>query len=89
VNDQVLTLAEAAKEIKLSEKTLYRRAQKGEGPFFKPAGRWRCYRSELHAWFRSSGTRRPSPPSDPMPRPRRRGSVLDKVVELDERRKAG
>jgi excisionase family DNA binding protein len=89
MNDDVLTLAEAAKEVKVSEDALKRRARAGEGPFYKVCGRWRTYRGELHAWVRSQ---RPSVPQrnpedrDPMPRPRKRGSVAEKVIELRARR---
>lgn len=89
MTDDVLTLSEAADEIKISEDALKRRARAGEGPFYKVCGRWRTYRSELHAWVRSQ---RPSAPQrspedcDPMPRPRKRGSVAEKVVELRARR---
>ena len=52
---QILTLAEAVEIVPLSEKTLRRVAQRGEGPFLKLAGRWMVYEDDLHRWVRSHG----------------------------------
>lgn len=89
-DSSVLTLAEAAKEVRLSEKTLYRKAQNDEGPFFKVVGRWRCYRSELHAWMRSytpTSRRRDAMDFHTTPSPRKRQrSVLEEVEEFEKRK---
>lgn len=80
--DRVLTLAEAAAVVPLSAKTLYRVAQRGEGPFRKVEGRWLVYETELHDWVRSHrgqpAARRPAKRS----RSRRRGgSMRSRVLE--------
>jgi excisionase family DNA binding protein len=49
----LLSLAEAASVVPLSEKTLYRVAQEGRGPFLKVEGRWIVYEDELHEWVQS------------------------------------
>jgi excisionase family DNA binding protein len=91
VEERILSIEEAAAIVKLSERQLYRVAREGGGPFRKLQNRWRCYESELHAWFRSHEPReRDSASRDPMPHPsraRRGGSFRAQVYELDARRK--
>jgi excisionase family DNA binding protein len=91
MTDDVLTLKEAAEEVKLSEKTLRRVATRGDGPFLKVENRWRVYRLELHAWMRTHRPARRADPCDldPMPLPRSTRSSLEaKVVELEAKRRA-
>ena len=45
-----LTLREVAELLKLSEKTVYRLAQRGELPAFKVGGSWRFIRSDIDDW---------------------------------------
>lgn len=56
-SEHLLTLVEAAAVVPLSAKTLYRVAQRGEGPFHKVEGRWMVYENELHEWVRSHHAR--------------------------------
>jgi excisionase family DNA binding protein len=89
VRERILSIEEAAEILKLSARQLYRVAREGRGPFRKIEGRWRCYESELHDWFRSHKPRERATAAtvDAMPLPRRRGSSFrDKVVSLDARR---
>lgn len=93
MSDQILNLAQAAKIVPLSAKTLRReaveRTRRGEGPFIQIRGRWMVYESELHDWVRSHKPRQRAsgPALDPMPPPRRRGSTFrEKIVQLDARR---
>lgn len=83
--DRVLTLAEAAEVVPLSAKTLYRVAQRGEGPFRKVEGRWLVYETELHDWVRSycrqPAERRPAKRS---PSRRRGGSMRSRVLAAAE-----
>lgn len=82
---ELLTLAEATNVVPLSKTTLYRVAERGDGPFLKVEGRWMVYVDELHAWVRSHGVRRQRP--DEMPRARR-SSFRQKVIDLESRRSA-
>lgn len=63
---RILSIAEAAQIVPLSEATLYRLAAKGEAPFTKRAGKWMAFESDLYEWVRA-GDRGSS--KDPMPRP--------------------
>lgn len=51
-DDEVLTLAEAAKVARVSTRTLYRVARAGEGPFYKVGAQWRVDASALNDWMR-------------------------------------
>jgi Helix-turn-helix domain len=91
VSDSILTLAQAADVVPLSEKTLRREARKGDGPFLKVANRWMVYEAELHAWVRTHKPRqrRNGDDLDPMPPPRRLGgggSLRDEVADYRARR---
>ena len=48
--EHYLTVPEVAELLKLSPKTVYRLAQKGELPGFKAGGSWRFRRRDLDAW---------------------------------------
>ena len=47
-----MTLREVAELLKLSEKTVYRLAQRKEIPAFKVGGSWRFMRSDIDNWAR-------------------------------------
>ena len=47
MSDEILTLKEVAKYLKLAEKTAYRLAAEGKLPGFKVGGSWRFRRDEL------------------------------------------
>lgn len=47
---EILTLDEVANYLKVSTRTVYRLAQKGEIPAFKLGGTWRFRRTELDSW---------------------------------------
>lgn len=49
--DEILTLPEVAKLLKVAEKTVYSMAQKGQLPAFKVGGQWRFKRVDLDAWI--------------------------------------
>jgi excisionase family DNA binding protein len=49
--DEILTLPEVAKLLKVAEKTVYTMAQKGELPAFKVRGQWRFKRTDLDQWI--------------------------------------
>jgi excisionase family DNA binding protein len=83
---RVLSLADAAKVVPLSQKTLYRVAQSGRGPFRKVERRWMVYADDLHEWVRSHPTGEP-PGASPLARkrPRRRGAGMRaRVLEAAE-----
>lgn len=50
--DEYMTLREVAELLKLSEKTVYRLAQRKEIPAFKVGGSWRFMRSDIDNWAR-------------------------------------
>jgi len=52
MTDEILTLKEVAKYLKLAEKTAYRLAADGKLPGFKVGGSWRFKQSEIEAWIK-------------------------------------
>jgi len=53
MNDDVLTVNEVAKYLKVNERTIYRLAASSGLPAFKVGNSWRFKRSELEAWIKS------------------------------------
>lgn len=51
MTDEILTLPEVAKLLKVTDKTVYTLAQKGVLPGFKVGGQWRFKRVDLDAWI--------------------------------------
>ena len=49
--DEILTLPEVAKLLKVAEKTIYAMAQRGGLPAFKVGGQWRFKRDDLDKWI--------------------------------------
>ncbi len=47
MTDEILTLKEVAKYLKLAEKTAYRLASEGKLPGFKVGGSWRFRKDEV------------------------------------------
>lgn len=56
--DEILTLKEVAKYLKLTEKTAYRLASEGKLPGFKVGGSWRFKESDLQEWIDENKTNR-------------------------------
>ena len=52
VDDEIFTVKEAAKHLKLAEKTPYRLASEGRLPGFKVSGSRRFRKSEVDAWIK-------------------------------------
>ena len=77
---KVLTIAEAAEVLPLSEKTLYRLALRGESPFRKLGGRWMAVEDDLIEWVRSGSIRTRLADGDPMPESK--GSGQPSMMEL-------
>ena len=48
--EEYMTVSQFADLLKLSAKTVYRLAQKGEIPCFKVGGSWRFRRRDIDAW---------------------------------------
>ncbi len=48
--EEYLTVPEVAELLKLSAKSVYRLAQKGDLPGFKAGGTWRFRRRDIDAW---------------------------------------
>ena len=51
MNDEILTISEVAKLLKLNEKTAYRLVSQSEIPGFKVGGSWRFRADELRRWM--------------------------------------
>ncbi len=51
MTDEILTLKEVAKYLKLVEKTAYRLAAEGKLPGFKVGGSWRFKREDVERWI--------------------------------------
>ena len=51
MEDEILTLPEVARLLKVADKTVYTMAQKGEVPAFKVRGQWRFKNSDLNHWI--------------------------------------
>lgn len=49
--EEILTVADMAKLLKVTEKTIYTMAQGSEIPCFKVRGQWRFRRLELDEWI--------------------------------------
>ena len=51
MTDEILTLKEVAKYLKLAEKTAYRLAAEGKLPGFKVGGSWRFKKEDIEVWI--------------------------------------
>lgn len=49
--DEILTLPEVARLLKVAEKTVYTMAQRSEIPAFKVRGQWRFKRVDIDSWI--------------------------------------
>src|SRR5574344_2923862 len=63
VEDDILTIEEVAKYLRVSERTVYAWAQKGEIPSGKIGTVWRFKKSEIEKWVndRLSSSSKPAP----------------------------
>lgn len=52
VENEVLTLDEVAKYLRVSKKTAYKMARAGQMPAFKAGNHWRVRRAELEEWIK-------------------------------------
>jgi len=50
-SDEILTLKEVARLLKVAEKTVYSMAQSGGFPAFKVRGQWRFRRDDINHWI--------------------------------------
>ena len=55
-SEGVLTLAEVAAYLKLTERTIYRLASAKKIPAFKVGGVWRFSLQEIERWIRNQGS---------------------------------
>ena len=62
--DEILTLKEVAKLLKVAEKTVYTMAQQKEMPSFKVRGQWRFRRNDIDRWIEMQTARPISEGSD-------------------------
>ena len=51
MTDEILTLKEVAKYLKLADKTAYCFAAEGKLPGFKVGGSWRFRKTDVQAWI--------------------------------------
>lgn len=69
IDDDTLTLAEAARLAKMHPSTLKAKARSGEAPGYKPGRAWVFFDSEFRQWIRGQH-----------PRDDRRGASIDVAV---------
>lgn len=60
MTDEILTVPEVAKLLKVADKTVYTMAQNAELPCFKVRGQWRFRREDIDGWIAAQLTR-PTP----------------------------
>jgi len=70
MTDEILTVPEVAKLLKVADKTVYTMAQNAELPCFKVRGQWRFRRDDIDGWIVAQVTR---PAATPRKRLRRGG----------------
>ncbi len=63
--EEFLTLREVSELLKLSDKTVYRLAQRGDMPAFKAGGSWRFRRLDIDQWAAAQVEDRKGPNSPP------------------------
>jgi excisionase family DNA binding protein len=51
MSEEILTIQEVAKLLKVADKTVYTMAKRGDLPAFKVGGLWRFRRLDLDAWI--------------------------------------
>lgn len=56
MDDEILTISEVAKLLKINEKTAYRLVSQSEIPGFKVGGSWRFRADELRRWMEIQST---------------------------------
>ncbi len=56
MTDEILTLKEVTKYLKLAENTAYKLAAGGKLPGFKVGGSWRFKQSDIESWIEQSKT---------------------------------
>lgn len=56
MTDEILTLKDVAKYLKLAEKTAYRLAAEGKLPGFKVGGSWRFKKEDIDLWIEQQKT---------------------------------
>lgn len=56
MDDEILTISEVAKLLKINEKTAYRLASQSEIPGFKVGGSWRFRADELRRWMEAQAS---------------------------------
>jgi excisionase family DNA binding protein len=70
VTDEILTVVEGAKLLKVAGKTVDTMAQQAELPCFKVRGQWRFRRGDIDGWIAARVT---LPPAETKKRPQRTG----------------
>lgn len=66
MDDEILTIKQVGKFLKVGERTAYRLAQEGVIPAFKVGGSWRVRRADLDAWItRQVQAQNSAPEQDP------------------------
>ncbi len=68
MSDEILTVVEVAVLLKVSRKTVYKMAVRGELPAFKVRGCWRFRRADIDEWISHQTAGKLRPGSKAMPR---------------------
>ena len=58
-SEEILTLEETAKYLKIGKSTLYKMAREGEIPAMKIANQWRFRKEDIDKWLKEIGSRKP------------------------------
>jgi excisionase family DNA binding protein len=67
-DDEIITIQDLAKLLRIGEKTAYTMAKTGRIPGFKVGGQWRFRRADINVWIRrqiSESNRKPDGASIP------------------------
>jgi len=57
MSDEILTVLEIAKLLKVADKTVYTMAQQRQIPCFKVRGQWRFRRADIDRWIQKQTNR--------------------------------
>ncbi len=57
MGDQIMTVKEVAKYLKLNDRTVYRMAASGDIPAFKVGASWRFKLAEIEQWIKEQHNR--------------------------------
>ena len=78
----LMTLAEAAQYLKLSQTTVYNKVRRGEIPATKKGWRWQLLKDELDKWLSRNGTNKKKLESKGIKVPKTGRKILHEPIRL-------